>query len=278
MHLKYVRHVIADHGDTVIVVEMQGDLFFSAMERLVRAYSEQAENTITIVLDVRRVSIIDPATEDILLALAKELTDDDKELIVVDSEAVIDRSRFANPALRLHFATDLDTALERCEEALIRKHATTQRIQGLIPFHEFDLFKSLTSRELSTVEGLLTMETFPAGQKIVSQGSDPDHIYLLTKGSVSILHRSDNGDGKTQRVAAFGPGVCFGDLAAIDGSKRSADVWADETSTCYLISVGDLHRLETEASVIYGKVIRNILLINIDRLRRCNQEISSLKS
>ena len=64
----------------------------------------------------------------------------------------------------------------------------------------------------------------------------------------------------------------------IDGSKRSADVWSDEPSTCYTLSTDNLALLEERDPSSYAKIVRNTLLINIDRLRRCNQEIASLKA
>ena len=122
------------------------------------------------------------------------------------------------------------------------------------------------------------MESFPPNSRIVEQGGDPDYIYLLAKGSVGIYLQSNNGSKHGQRVAAFCPGVCFGDLAVVDGSPRSADVWTSEYSTCYLLSLDKLVDLEEKNPAAHSKILRNILLINIDRLRRCNQEIGSLKA
>ncbi|MEM7145639.1 MAG: glutaminase A [Verrucomicrobiota bacterium] len=276
--LKSHHDTIREHGDAVRVIELQGDIFFTAMERLVRLQTELFDSTNTFVVDLTRVSLIDRATEDILLTVASDISDAGKRLIVIDPSEVIDRGRFDSESVNVAFSSDLDTALEFCEDQLIDKHVEAPMVSGLVPFHDFELFQSLDSNELSRIEGLLEMESFDRDCKIVEQGEDPDYMYLLAKGSVGIHLSPSNGAPRGQRVAAFCPGVCFGDLAVVDGSNRSADVWANEPSTCYLFSLASLARLAEEEPVIHSKILRNILLINIDRLRRCNQEIGSLKS
>ncbi|MGI9244608.1 MAG: glutaminase, partial [Verrucomicrobiales bacterium] len=276
--LKVHHEVIRTYGGGVTIIELQGDLFFSAVERLIRTLTEHSASTGTFVLDLRRVGLTDRATENLLLKAVAEQSQKMKEVIIVDSAPVLEHSSFHAHDLNLIFADEIDTALEHCEDKLIAEHVAAPMVRGLIPFHDFELFSGFSAGELSKLEGLLEMETFPDASKIISQGSAPDHIYLLAKGSVSIYHISNNGDVKPQRIAAFGPGVCFGDLAAIDGSSRSADVWTDEPSTCYTLSTDNLSLLQQEHPSAYATIIRNTLLINIDRLRRCNQEIASLKS
>ena len=274
------RHhdVIREHGHEVAVIEMQGDMFFSSVERLLRTQSDLLEDTSTFVLDLGRVGLTDRATQSLLLRLAADLTAAEKDLIIVDPMRVFEREAFDSQSFRVIFADELDVALERCEDRIIEEQVEAPIVGGLVSFHEFEIFQSLNSQELSHVEGLLEMESAKAGTRIVEQGNDPDLIYLLAKGEVSIYHQAEDQKRKAQRIAAFGPGVCFGDIAVIDGSPRSADVWADVDSTCYTLSVETLMQLAREHPSTYAKLVRNLLLINIDRLRRCNQEISSLKN
>ena len=272
------QEAIRTYGSGVSVIELQGDLFFSAAERLIRAVTSHTRSTGTFVFDIRRVGLTDRATEDLLLKVAIEQAQNAKELIFVDPNNTLCRSRFVAGNKSIEFADDIDAALEACEDKLIAAHVQTPLVGGLVPFHDFELFAGFSPTQFSQLEGMLEMESFPTATKIIEQGSAPDYIYLLAKGLVSIYFVSDSGLEKRQRIAAFGPGVCFGDLAAIDGSVRSADVWTDEPSTCYTLSTERLRQLEMEDPACYARFIRNTLLINIDRLRRCNREIASLKS
>ena len=276
--LKRHHDVIRQHGHKVAVIEMQGDMFFSSLERLLRTQSILVRDTSTFVLDLRRVGLSDRATQSLLLRLAADLTKAEKNLIIVDSIRVFAQEAFDSQSYRVMFADELDVALERCEDKIITNHMEAPMVGGLVSFHEFEIFQSLNSKELSEVGGLLEMEVFEAGSCIVEQGSAAELIYLLAKGGVSIYHQAAESKHKAQRIAAFGPGVCFGDIAVIDRSPRSANVRADIDSTCYTLSVDTLSKLAKAHPSIYAKLIQNLLLINIDRLRRCNQEISSLKS
>jgi hypothetical protein len=243
-----------------------------------RVIGEHAEETETFVVDFKRVGLTGRATEDLLLELGGELAREGKELVVVDPRSVLDRSLYEAESSPASYTEDLDRSLERREDSIIKSHAKPSMVKGLIAFHEFEIFRSLKPRELSLIEGLLEMETFPAGTLVISQGSPPDHLYLLAKGSVSICHRHGDGGKRRLRIAAFCPGVCFGDLAVIEGAERSADVQTDEDATCYTLSIERFRMLEEAYSAVYATIITNILRINIDRLRRSNQEIGSLKS
>ncbi|MEM7011998.1 MAG: cyclic nucleotide-binding domain-containing protein, partial [Verrucomicrobiota bacterium] len=239
---------------------------------------QHSKDTSTFVLDIRRVGLTDSAAQQLLLQACADLKAAGKQLLIVDPAKLVDRTPFSSDIYDVLFANDIEIALERCEEQIIRNHVEAPIVSGLVPFHEFDVFRSLTSTELSEVEGLLEMEGFKSDTRIVKQGDEPHQIYFLAKGSVSICLSGDENGEKGPRVAAFGPGVCFGEIAVIDGSLRSADVWADDHSTCYTLSGENLAKLESDHGSIYAKVIKNFLLLNIERLRRFNQEIGSLKS
>ena len=274
---KHHHEAIKKHGGKVVAIEMQGDLFYSAAERLVRAATEEMTDSDTLIVDLGRVGLTDSATADLLQQFASYLTDEKQELIFVDPSRALEREKFDSSEFKVSFSDDLDVALERCEDHLIKSFVKEPMVSGIISFHEFDIFEKLTSAELSQIEGMLEMAEYDAGERIVCQGDEAVNIFLLAKGSVSILHQKEEGESKSHRVAAFEPGVCFGDLSVVDGSPRSADVVADERSSCYLLSIKKILELRDSGDPVYPKLLRNLLLINVDRLRRGNLEISSLK-
>lgn len=274
-----VHHdAVREHGAVVAVIELQGDIFFSALERVIRATTERADETEVFVFDLNRVGLFDEATLGLLLSMTKQLVDSGKRLVIVDQGHRVDHERFSGLEGGVRFYKDLDVALEACEDEIIAAHVDRPLVDELVPFHDFDLFRDLTAAELSTIEGMLEMVGLKAGSRVIRQGDKPDEIYLLAKGSVSIFHRVGEDSESKRRISSFGAGVCFGDIAVVDGSRRSADVWAGEAITCYTLSVDNLSRLQQEFPEIHGKVMRNILLLNIDRLRRSNLEVGALKA
>ena len=67
---------------------------------------------------------------------------------------------------------------------------------------------------------------FPAGQRVISRDAPDNDVYLIVSGKVRITAFSAAGRQVTFRD--IGGGDWFGELAAIDGRSRSADVDALE--------------------------------------------------
>jgi cAMP-dependent protein kinase regulator len=73
---------------------------------------------------------------------------------------------------------------------------------------------------------------FDDSQIIIREGDAPDNFYILAEGDVSILKKK--GEENIQ-VAVLHPGACFGELALISGSVRSATVAAIGAVKCWAI-------------------------------------------
>lgn len=82
------------------------------------------------------------------------------------------------------------------------------------------LFRDFTKRELETVVRASTETRFEAGADIVREGATGAGFHLILSGEASVSQR-----GKT--VRKLGPGDSFGDIALIDGGKRTATVRAE---------------------------------------------------
>jgi len=100
---------------------------------------------------------------------------------------------------------------------------------------------------------------------------------MLARGSVSIRLNSNGSNGDAQRLVTYFPGVTFGDMAVVDRSRRSAHVYAEEDSVCHVMSVDRFHDLAQIDPIIHTKILKNLLRMNAERLRRCNHEIKILK-
>jgi CRP-like cAMP-binding protein len=72
------------------------------------------------------------------------------------------------------------------------------------------------------------------GQMLIAQGSEASEVYLILSGRVNISVFSAN--GRETILRDMGPGHLFGELAAIDGRPRSANVTVIEDATLVLVS------------------------------------------
>jgi len=116
---------------------------------------------------------------------------------------------------------------------------------------------------------------FEKGEVIIREGADAKLFFVVARGTVSVQIRVQ-GDRK-KRVASIGPGLSFGEMALLDGGKRSADIIADERVICYGLAVEQLQELAAEHPNIMITILGNLTREFSERLRHANDEISALE-
>src|SRR5690348_11524887 len=107
------------------------------------------------------------------------------------------------------------------------------------------LFSGLSRKELETVLKTAREVDHAAGGAVVAEGSEGVGFHLILSGSATVTQR-----GRVLRT--LGPGDSFGDIALIDGGKRSATVTADAPlHTLSLASWEFKPLLEDNAQITY---------------------------
>jgi glutaminase len=71
--------------------------------------------------------------------------------------------------------------------------------------------------------------------------------------------------------------MSFGEMALLDGGKRSADIVADERVICYGLAVRQLQELAAERPNILITILGHLTREFSERLRHANDEISALE-
>ena len=122
----------------------------------------------------------------------------------------------------------------------------------------------------------MTRKTFNRGEIIVKEGDNDRNLFFLVKGLVSVRIHLPQSD-RYKRLISYSAGVAFGEMAFLDGSPRSADVWSDEGSEAYVLSPDEFAVLQNEAPQIAIKLIRNIALEISERLRIRTNEVRVLE-
>jgi CRP-like cAMP-binding protein len=168
---------------------------------------------------------------------------------------------------------DLDTALEWCEERLLR--TATLPPPSLPTLTEHDFCVGLGRQELRVLQPLLQLRRFSPGQLIIRDGDHPEEIFLLMQGRVSVT--VDLPGGRRRRVATVSPGMVFGELTVVDRSPRTADVRADTVVECLALPATALDRLGVTHPEIRMTILEN-LLRNVHRtVRRLSHEVVALE-
>jgi CRP-like cAMP-binding protein len=107
-------------------------------------------------------------------------------------------------------------------------------LQGM-PF-----FGAISDRSISLILELSETLSIQAGDYFFHQGDRGDSLYLLEKGRVVIFKKAGSQQHIMRHVET---GDCFGELALIDFTPRSASVLAETDCTAIKIPSSALHRL-----------------------------------
>ena len=128
------------------------------------------------------------------------------------------------------------------------------------------LFDGLDGDELEYLYSILTREDLPRGSLIFSEGDPGDRLFVIVKGEVSIKLKIP-GTQRARRLATFGPGMAFGEMALVEGKPRSADAYAKRDVSLYSMDAAQLDELQKKYPFIALRITSNISRQLASRLR-----------
>jgi hypothetical protein len=161
----------------------------------------------------------------------------------------------------------VNTAHQTLDNLLMSHAATTSHItatERVNVLQQTALFAETPENVLSSIVPIMKEVAFADGQQIFAKGDLGTSLYILYAGEVGIF----NG---TQRLATFGKGDFFGELALLDAEPRSATALAQGAVTAFRLDQEDFYDVMEER----GEVLRNILRVLCQRLRRQNEALQA---
>ncbi len=150
-------------------------------------------------------------------------------------------------ALYQDIATKFDDELARIMVARCGVHAVSRA----------ELFAGLTEVELQVLYGMLTREEMARGTLIFSEGEVGNRLFVIVKGEVSIKLKVP-GTNRSRRLATFGPGMAFGEMALLESKARSADAYAKRDVFLYSMNPAQLDELKLKHPVLAVKIMSNL--------------------
>ncbi len=258
--------------------ELQGDLVFASVEKAHRAIASAVDGVDIVVVDLTYVTGIDAPARAALNALAESLTASGRTPVAVaphpaagiDAELVPDVLTFI----------DCDTALEWCEDRMLHAHDCAPAPDAAATLEAFDLLDGLSDAEMHAVERAVELRLLEPGTAVFREGSPADSLYFLLAGRVNVLLPLSTGGGdRSRRLATFGHGVAFGEMALLDEGRRSADVVCDDQCLVAALSLDALERLDLEyprlRPVLHGNLAR-LLAAPVARRERADPRAGAL--
>ncbi|HKA40737.1 MAG TPA: Crp/Fnr family transcriptional regulator [Burkholderiales bacterium] len=129
------------------------------------------------------------------------------------------------------------------------------------------LLESLPLAALEELARQCRWKRITADQRVISREAPDNDVYLVVSGKVRVTAFSAAG-----REVAFGDlrgGDWFGELAAIDGLSRSADVVAIEDTLVAAMSPALFRRLLAEHAVVRERVMQRL----VNKIRELTERV-----
>lgn len=273
--------VLETAGSGILIVELQGALFFGTAETLAGEIAVQMQQkTNQVILDLRRVTEIDSTGAELLHQIDADLSAHGVTLAICvlqpsEPAAVLADAGVLDGVTPERVFGHVDGALEWAEERLLGSPGDDSAAEQETPLERAGIFAGLTSKELATIGRYLRRTEIDKGRTIFGQGEAGSELFIITRGTASAYLHQDR--GADIRLTTFAPGTVFGEMAILDPGPRSASVIADDALVCFALSDEDFALLSSDAPKIAIKILANLSRALSRRLRQANRTIHQLE-
>ena len=220
------RAFLERSGDAILVMELQGALFFGTGEKVLSEVETALQReTSCVILDLHRLTEIDSTGANVLLELKSNLALRNKELLLAAAAQTIAIERLENFGVLssigdANIVPDVDRGIQRAEDQLLRTRPQLHDTE--LPLAEVGVFAGFSVPDLKAIEPYLKRATYPAGTIVFREGEVGSEMLIVTKGTASAYLQLP----KTNiRLATFAPGTIFGELAILGACPRNGGFW-----------------------------------------------------
>jgi CRP/FNR family transcriptional regulator, cyclic AMP receptor protein len=134
-----------------------------------------------------------------------------------------------------------------------------------------DLFAGLDERHRKGVAAVCIERSFAEGEFLMKQGENGIGLFIIVSGSVRVLKTDSSGASVV--VGRNGAGDVMGEMAVLDGARRTADVIAEEPTTCLVLASWEFNSFMKA----HPEIALDILPVVVKRFRETNAALVGLK-
>ncbi|MBL0166205.1 MAG: SLC26A/SulP transporter family protein [Propionivibrio sp.] len=278
--------ILMERGTRVLVVELQGSIFFGTTNQLYSALEPELKTRDYVILDMRRVQTVDVTAAHMLDQVKDMLADRQGFLIFSqlpqslpsgrDMEQYFDQVGLVRKESPVRVFAELDDALEWVEDRLIDEAALARGEEKPLELHEIELFKERKTETLAAFELLVEKRSYRSGEKIFTRGESGDELFIIRSGSVRIMLPIS--EKLSHHLGTFGRGAFFGEMAFLDGEVRSADAVVFSDTELYVVSRKTFNLLAENHKKLALSLMEGVASVLASRLRYTNAELRVLES
>lgn len=254
------NRVLDRYGDSILIVCLQGHLFFGTAHILLRTIRDRLmvpndRRPHWVLLDMRLTSGLDASAIYTFQRLKQICEEANIELVFSGisepTVALLKRSEILHmQEPGSEWFHDLDHGLEHCENDLLSLHEESPSTSVELPA----MFELSSAEERQVGARLLSYfepcEWGP-GEVIIREADPPSNLYFLISGRVVVEREAGNG-GAPLRLRTMDPGTCIGEISFYLGSATTASVSSEGDVTALRLSRQSLQRMEEHDPIAAG--------------------------
>lgn len=279
------RSLLDAHGDRIVLYELRGNLFFATADQLFEKLLPDLDRAAWIILHMRRIYQVDLTGVKILQQIADRLHANGGQLVFCNVHRQIGLGKKVKEALRKISPTrggpkvktfnGLDEALEYAENSLLEE-------MGVLPvpsnksikLSDMDICAGMTAEQITAFQQVLKPKTVKGGEKVFAIGETGEEMYLVSRGEVDI--RLPTTRHHYMRLAKYGPGALFGEIAFLQPGPRTADAVAVCPGELLVLNRADFNSLVRTDNSAAIAVLMALAKAQGNNLRWSATEISRL--
>ena len=273
--------IIAQKGDTAVIFELQGSLFFGTTYELYSLLEPELKVRDYVILDLRRVQSVDITAAHMLNLVRDMLRERGVPLLLTHVREQLPNGRNlleflkqtglidASDSVRV-FAT-IEAAIEWVEDRLVGDVAQPVNEEVALNLQEMDLFRSHKDETIADLEARMQQRSYKAGDPIYAIGDQGLELFLIRRGAVRIT-APISGSRQLHHIATFGRGDFFGGLAFLDERARSENADAHTDIDVFVLSLEQFNQLAENHKKLALLLITAISRTLAQRLRHADGE------
>jgi sulfate permease, SulP family len=279
------RDLLTKHNDRIVIYELTGNLFFGTVDRLFEEVNSDLIRPAQIILDMARVQQVDLTAVRMFQHMSDTLHQNNGELIFTNVRSGKGLSIKVEKTLRrisphhsgdypVKTFIDSDEAKEYAENKLLEKLGEKNPSSQRIEFEESTLFHGLHEDTLVILKQAMDKVEIKSGDFLFKTNDHGKALYVVIEGEIDIL--LPYGQHHYKRLAKFGAGSFFGEIAFLKPGKRTADAKAMHNTELLILSRDSFQQLRSQHPKTAIKLLMRLGREMSDRLRWSDSELRRL--
>lgn len=267
--------ILQQTGRKRAILQLEGALFFGNADDLSLRVKDLFGDSEMILLDMAAISDIDISGVNALRTLRQKAAEKKRRLLYCNVRpvhaALIGNELGSDPTLP-PMTQDLDSALEWMEQSMLDSSAARRGQADLLTLEQIDFLQGVSASEMTELKAVMTLREFQCADTVCREGDAGDRMWLILKGSVSVLLRTD-GHHEKRRIAGLGRGTTVGEMALVESVPRSATIVADDEVICYEFPRDGFDLILRNHPVLATRLLGNLARELTRRLRQTSQDL-----